>query len=1742
MDAELRDKTLRFASFLHDIVEATTTRQIWLRDQTRDGFIVRCDALPNVVSVSSPAVEQPDKATDRVLRVGRPGDPPKAPVPDADGAISSDEQERFDRECEAYGLHETLYNQLFDARTAPDGLELVFAVGSVYAIDDGKNYFRHIAVAPAQVQMDANDGRLTVELTGGFNREVNWLPGGLRGQITGLGEDALRNLTTADTIADASVALSELALALGPKVENGRSDKPDIGRVHLDTSPCVLLRAKDSSALLDLLIQLREDIEAGGEISEPFKVLADADYSPAPLEQAFDTTMLPLDANAMQRGLIERARQDRHVVIQGPPGTGKTHTIANLLSTLIAEGRRVLVTAESDRALSEVQGKLPEEMQALALPLLQDRQSAGLEKSVNGILERTSGKDFIENTRHQIDRLITELESCDTELLNAERALIDAATFDRDEREIGGRRFPLFGHQRTLQQRTPDLELVDKYLSPGGWISQTDADRYRHLAETVTDEDSELTRASFPQDLPSPQRFAEFISDYRSSLAQLPEGHGRPHQELHHLLGELDELSLLLERLGGTEWTAIGRSSAEYDEARTRAVNKAPDINHGVALVSGQMSSTATRMLVEFLDPAVARLAGSVPEALELHSRADTAFRAAVEPVPIRAGIDLATAFPVTEATGQLLRDDPTGLLEEHAMNRLAGRSGRVPGLCQDAAGLLKGTQLRPGLPVTIDGSEEATHELLRQAEALRDHLEAGGKFTRTFGTPAPVKDAAALIRAVRVGGSVIDTRAEVDRVIEVLTHRKNVEIVNEWAAQHGLVVAEGLTQATWLESFASLEERTMRLTESLSSIEQFVRQGAQVHGLSPKGLVDGISKSLGGEVVSRLQAFHDAWDAFDDEIRIAGQPVSTSDDARIALNALVARESRQGLAELLPISWQHIDPQLVEPDQLSTGLRAASIAAKVPGWARTSQLSAESVRSLIDQIKVDVRRNEILTEHAAMISEIQRKLAGCVPKSPGGLRLEQAVNDQDPTAFASATEQTRDESDRAKNAAELDRLSADLKTAHPGLLTAIDAGLAGAEDVLERIEELQRLRDYRSQVVQLGKQVIPAAEAHRHLAGWSDQRRRLEAKIAELRCWLTTAERLESRKNLRSALSALTTAVSSVPKTRTAKSYGRKVRALQEATERAAAAIPCLIMPISRAVELVGYPAPDQRFDVIIIDEASQAWFSASFLYALAEQVIVVGDDLQTSPADSIMKEDDITSVVREHIPQHPIGNLVGPDLSLYDVAVSMTGPDTMVDHFRCVPEIIGISNRLSYEPKNKTLLPARVRAGHSLTPVVYHRCHGARLNPKGPNEIEADELVDQVLACHNDPRYDGMEFGIVVASSQVLAHIQYLRGRLLDVVGPSVIQSRNIEIGTAARFQGAERHVMFLSLVDNAEASEILTSRPLEHTGKNRLFVQQLNVAVSRARDQLHIFHSFGLEHLRENDSRRVLLEAAPPASAEFENELKKCDSQFEIDVARALRLADPTFTITTQVEALGYRIDIVVETSTGYQLAVECDGDRWHSADEDMRRDLYRQRTLERIGWRFERFLASEWYADPERILRRVVSAARNPQAYQAPFAPSTAKVPSSPGSPPAAPPPSTAAPIPAKEPPTDPAPQATAPSQEPQAVTNVPSDPAPMADLKAGDDDVVEDAAPERTTRPPTVRPGPVTGSTAKPRTTDKRERPSLPVKRTRAETRDTNQELAAALRRLNKDLNGPTWERAKEFLDQGLSITEAARRA
>ena len=67
---------------------------------------------------------------------------------------------------------------------------------------------------------------------------------------------------------------------------------------------------------------------------------------------------LVLDADSSQHMAINRVLSGESLVIQGPPGTGKSQTIANLIASLIARGKRILFVAEKRAAIEAVTKRL----------------------------------------------------------------------------------------------------------------------------------------------------------------------------------------------------------------------------------------------------------------------------------------------------------------------------------------------------------------------------------------------------------------------------------------------------------------------------------------------------------------------------------------------------------------------------------------------------------------------------------------------------------------------------------------------------------------------------------------------------------------------------------------------------------------------------------------------------------------------------------------------------------------------------------------------------------------------------------------------------------------------------------------------------------------------------------------------------------------------------------------------------------------------------------------------------------------------------------------------------------------------------------------------------------------------------------------------------------------------------------------------------------------------------------------
>lgn len=474
---------------------------------------------------------------------------------------------------------------------------------------------------------------------------------------------------------------------------------------------------------------------------------------------------------------------------------------------------------------------------------------------------------------------------------------------------------------------------------------------------------------------------------------------------------------------------------------------------------------------------------------------------------------------------------------------------------------------------------------------------------------------------------------------------------------------------------------------------------------------------------------------------------------------------------------------------------------------------------------------------------------------------------------------------------------------------------------------------------------------------------------VADL-AWQHAVGRLDGRQQ--SNLRAYANAASKIPKTRTAKTRPQRLRDAQAALRRCREAVPSWVMPLYRIAESMDITR--DAFDVIIIDEASQADTGASFLQYLAPQVVVVGDDKQVSPTGVGIKEDDIQRLRQRHLPQVPHAAVWADAASSYFEICDIYFSDriTLREHFRCMPEIIGFSNSVVYEPDGIPLIPLKQFGGDRLPPLqTVHVPDGWEdklLNR--PEVIRVADLVEKLVA---DPAYDGKTFGVItlVGDKQHKAIEQELLARL----EPEEYRARDLRCGKPPDFQGSERDVIILSMVSAMRDSG---KAPVARTTTSA--VQRYNVATSRAKEQMWVVHSIEAGQLGNPDDLRyqLLSYCAEVAGRSDQDEdaitdlvetghiVAPFDSVFEQQVCNALTTRG--FQVVPQYDIYGHRLDLVV-VGDGAKVAIECDGDRWDGPGP-FEADLRRQRQLERCGWPVLRIRESLFTLDAAEALAPIL----------------------------------------------------------------------------------------------------------------------------------------------------------------------------
>lgn len=419
----------------------------------------------------------------------------------------------------------------------------------------------------------------------------------------------------------------------------------------------------------------------------------------------------------------------------------------------------------------------------------------------------------------------------------------------------------------------------------------------------------------------------------------------------------------------------------------------------------------------------------------------------------------------------------------------------------------------------------------------------------------------------------------------------------------------------------------------------------------------------------------------------------------------------------------------------------------------------------------------------------------------------------------------------------------------------------------------------------------------------------------------------------------------------------------------------PCLLMsPLSVAQYLSTDAAP---FDVVIFDEASQipVW-DAIGVIARGKNAIIVGDPKQMPPTSFFSR-----SKVEE------TDEFVETDMeSILDECRACGVPEMYLTwHYRSKSEsLIAFSNKKYYENELVTF-PAPVTEDSA---VSYHYVAQGTYEPgagKRINREEAKQLVQHVLNTLRDKdfRYtEATSIGIVTFNmqQQELIESMLLEERANDESlepyfaedNPEAIFVKNLE-----NVQGDERGIIYFSTTYGPDESGKISMNfgPLNLSGGER----RLNVAITRARNALHVFTSLFPEDI---DLSRTGARGAADfhdflayAKRGIRNEtwLQNATPRHEelaVNLARALEKSGWKCQIAVGISS--YRIDISVEhpdipnaTIAGIML----DGESYASSHTARDRDILRPSVLTGLGWRLIHVWAIDWWRHPDVVLAKL-----------------------------------------------------------------------------------------------------------------------------------------------------------------------------
>jgi very-short-patch-repair endonuclease/DNA polymerase III delta prime subunit len=421
------------------------------------------------------------------------------------------------------------------------------------------------------------------------------------------------------------------------------------------------------------------------------------------------------------------------------------------------------------------------------------------------------------------------------------------------------------------------------------------------------------------------------------------------------------------------------------------------------------------------------------------------------------------------------------------------------------------------------------------------------------------------------------------------------------------------------------------------------------------------------------------------------------------------------------------------------------------------------------------------------------------------------------------------------------------------------------------------------------------------------------------------------------------------------------------------------MMSPMSIATFL---PPGAVDFDLVVFDEASQVKPVDAFGAVLrGRQLVVVGDSKQLPPTsffDSLASDTDSDDDDDEEA-----GTTADME-SILGLVAGQGAPQRMLRwHYRSRHEsLIALSNKEFYD--NRLVVfpsPESTKKGlglvfHHLKDTAYDRGR-SRTNRK-----EAFAVAQAVM--HHAHKTPHLTLGVAAFSlTQADAIIDELeRLRSGDPVAEAFFSQHPFEpffVKNLESVQGDERDVILISVGYGKDENGYLSMSfgALNGSGGER----RLNVLITRARLSCEVYSNITHDDidLARTQARGVaafkaFLKYAATGILDVPDAGRtEQDSVFEEQVADALERIGHK--LVAQVGSGGFRIDLAVvdpDLPGRYLLGIECDGATYHSSRSARDRDRLREQVLVSLGWRIHRIWSTDWFADPDGEIKRVLLA--------------------------------------------------------------------------------------------------------------------------------------------------------------------------